>query len=1791
MCGRRFFTLLVVAQLLLLGLPHAGARAANDANCTPERESNETPETAQVFTGAGCFTGTSPDGDQDLWIWTAPPESASMRWTFTLDGVRGTVSSLKIVEISSAPGATPITAGSTLLDISSQPGTSGAVTQSNIMVAPGTYILGFSRSATTDGSAPSSVAYRFAITAGDPLPPSGDTGTHDSAAAAASLSGAFALSGDSAGSDDYYAWNLTPAEAARGWTLGGQTAIGQSLTVELLNASGATIALYSSDETGRVVIHDLVLPAGVTLIRVETGSGASDPYVLQAEPSDQPANDREPNDSVAAASQLDAAHPVVKGRLDHDGDRDVYRWTVDAKLAGTLFDAKLIWRSQATKQLCLLDTDGNQLQCQKGEQAVALANLLLPQGAFFFEVSGDAGLDDPYLLRLDQTAAPTGAFETEPNDTLATASTMATGVAFAGRFTGSEDDYIRVLVTGAPQLWRLDVSGTGLARVDLVDADGAGLAAANVASDGTSAGLSDLYFVPGEHWFRLTGANGHYQITLTPLGPPDPNGEREPNNDLANSEILMMGAVKTGRLADEYDRDVYRFSLAATEHVVIKVQSPSGGRVQTSLQWSGTTVQSSGANADGALTMLDLVLKPGDYSVWLTAAKPSESRYQISIERADPFLLAVDQEPNDSFVEASPLPPTLQLTGYVGQANDTDWFQLPTQDRDAALALTLSSRQVSARVFDAAGNEIPVTTAVDGLSADATLPANTQAELQVSGSGPYTIGLSLTPGPKPVSPAKASVDVQLAFETNQITAYWSQGQQIKGTVTLANAGILPQTVQLAAATSHYAWTLALDKTTVVVPPGGAGITVPATLSIQPDAWADVPVRMTVAATGKNGAVATSHVEIDPSRDAAPANPALAWPIPTALLGGLDVASLASGAQVIPSVDQAGEEQLHDGLASTGGGFHVSSATLPLALTVQLAGDQLIPVAGIILDPLNTEAPSSWARQFKLMLSTDGATYTEALSGELQSLPIEQSFVLPQPIEARYAQLVVISNANPNPISTDVSLGEWKVIATPGFSPSTNPINLADLANGGHVVVMNPQFDLQDDAEAIVDPNTDLKTLSVKGGVKPSWTIGFSEERAAEIVSLGWIDPAGSNPDARFTKVTVEVSVAGPLGPWTKVGVWSLDRADDGTVAPFTLDKPVWARFIRFTGNGPNEDASWEYPAQIEVMERANDKDYQSILGQWGYGNPMGPHELINPPAPATLPAAQGNTSKGTAAPLAPNTKASGRVQVGQQSAWYTVTAPKNQNMLTFTIQGDPVADAVVQLFDVNGVKIATSSKPSNMATTAIYVATVQPGQTYTVEVTQPPHSVAFLFDTSISMGPYEAMVRQSLKAFAQDVTPGQEYVNIMPFSAQFLLKQWSDQPYQIQSALTGYNNDSSSSSVEETVLNATGDMSTRDGAKAILLVTDGETGSYPLTSQLWPSLAVVQPRIFAVHVGSGGDGGVSRHLMQDLSAAANGYYQYTQTQGEMDRAFDRLATIMRRPVGFTISFAASQEQATPTPAPTPVNQKPGSLQVTLPAQSGDQTAAVSTDVAVEIILDTSGSMLQELEPGKTRIDVARETLVNLVSTKLPPGIPVALRTFADEPGSCDTILRSPLGPLDPSGMASAIQNVGVTNLVKTPIGDALDQVAVDLASVKGPKIVVLVTDGEETCGGDPAASIKRLAAQGFDIQVNIVGFALDDEQLKATFKDWAQLGHGSYFDASNSDELNAAVDKALAPPFQVFDANGKQVASGRAGGDAISLPPGTYKVVVLSDPTRTFKTVVIKSGKKTKLSLEDGETG
>jgi hypothetical protein len=263
---------------------------------------------------------------------------------------------------------------------------------------------------------------------------------------------------------------------------------------------------------------------------------------------------------------------------------------------------------------------------------------------------------------------------------------------------------------------------------------------------------------------------------------------------------------------------------------------------------------------------------------------------------------------------------------------------------------------------------------------------------------------------------------------------------------------------------------------------------------------------------------------------------------------------------------------------------------------------------------------------------------------------------------------------------------------------------------------------------------------------------------------------------------------------------------------------------------------------------------------------------------------------------------------------------------------------------------------------------------------------------------------------------------------------------------------------------------------------------------------------------------------------------------------------------------------------------PGSVQV---VRSSDGGEAASAGPAVELILDTSGSMLDPLE-SQRRIDIAKEVLGKLVAETIPPGTPLALRVFGSTPDSCDTNLVVPLQPLDPASMSGLIAGLEAIDGVKTPIGASLERVAGDLQDAPGAKIVVLVTDGEETCDGDPSAALHALAGQGIDIRVNIVGFAVEDEALKAQFREWAHLGNGQYFDAAGSAGLGEAIAAAVQPAFRILDADGNEVADGLVGGDPVEVSAGTYSVEVQSAEPTIVDNVRVESGARAKVSWEDG---
>jgi hypothetical protein len=250
---------------------------------------------------------------------------------------------------------------------------------------------------------------------------------------------------------------------------------------------------------------------------------------------------------------------------------------------------------------------------------------------------------------------------------------------------------------------------------------------------------------------------------------------------------------------------------------------------------------------------------------------------------------------------------------------------------------------------------------------------------------------------------------------------------------------------------------------------------------------------------------------------------------------------------------------------------------------------------------------------------------------------------------------------------------------------------------------------------------------------------------------------------------------------------------------------------------------------------------------------------------------------------------------------------------------------------------------------------------------------------------------------------------------------------------------------------------------------------------------------------------------------------------------------------------------------------------------------------LEIILDASGSMKTSMGK-KTRWDTALDTL-KLVLEKLPDDFNVGLRIYghreaSTSPKTCnDSELLVPVGTLDRDNVlnrAKEFKPKGETPLVYSAL-----QAPTDLKAVGGGT-VVLITDGEESCKGDPVKAAAELKASGLDLRLNIIGFAVTNTKTQNDLAGFAQGTGGMFYSAQTGGALAealmvAAIDKF---PYAVYDAAGKVVASGEVDGSTDELPPGDYKVVVKAgarEITAPRVTIGLGQAVTLKITMKNGQ--
>lgn len=257
---------------------------------------------------------------------------------------------------------------------------------------------------------------------------------------------------------------------------------------------------------------------------------------------------------------------------------------------------------------------------------------------------------------------------------------------------------------------------------------------------------------------------------------------------------------------------------------------------------------------------------------------------------------------------------------------------------------------------------------------------------------------------------------------------------------------------------------------------------------------------------------------------------------------------------------------------------------------------------------------------------------------------------------------------------------------------------------------------------------------------------------------------------------------------------------------------------------------------------------------------------------------------------------------------------------------------------------------------------------------------------------------------------------------------------------------------------------------------------------------------------------------------------------------------------------APEPEPEPAPEPEPEPQEEEQAQICEPDQEyqpaqevalvmdGSGSMQYSVDVPVElearyIALDerlarippnnflallNAAQMQQELAqleqqlrsyPGRSRIDVARQVMVD-TTQQAPSELGMNLTVF----GACNEIRTNRYAPAQRPQLINRIR--GVEARAGTPLASAMRQAAQSLELGDNPDDavnMVLITDGADSCGGDPCQTARQLKQQKPGLIINVIDMSQTDK-LRCV----ADITGGSYqrHRGADTQQLTEALKEA-----------------------------------------------------------------
>lgn len=252
---------------------------------------------------------------------------------------------------------------------------------------------------------------------------------------------------------------------------------------------------------------------------------------------------------------------------------------------------------------------------------------------------------------------------------------------------------------------------------------------------------------------------------------------------------------------------------------------------------------------------------------------------------------------------------------------------------------------------------------------------------------------------------------------------------------------------------------------------------------------------------------------------------------------------------------------------------------------------------------------------------------------------------------------------------------------------------------------------------------------------------------------------------------------------------------------------------------------------------------------------------------------------------------------------------------------------------------------------------------------------------------------------------------------------------------------------------------------------------------------------------------------------------------------------------------------------------------TVATMAGPPAAAFATAPGVSrvvVAIDGSGSMAATIG-GRTKLTLAKEATLAFLDG-LGPDVTAAVFAFGvqgdntvrGKARSCQAIDQVAAMSLDRAAQRRAVQAVRAVGW--TPLAAALSRAQAQLgAAPPGKQVIYVVSDGNETCGGDPVAAARAINNGATHAVVNIIGFDLPAAD-RAALQSVAGAGGGALIDIAD----DASYRRMLAATRERMRLSDNKVrASNARAGNAIDTGAAITQATICTGDIITRETLAV----------------